>query len=108
MLDGDDVAINIHIVEDIAFIYLHKIDKLHSVHSSAFVLWQKSFFFGFSFHLSIQIREKTTNRTIKMRDILRLQLGTSNFEARFDGRFEFRDLNGLIKRQTFDVFTLSS
>ena len=47
MFDGDDVAINIHIVEDIAFIYLHKIDKLHSVHSSAFVLWQKSFFWFF-------------------------------------------------------------
>ena len=47
MLDGDDVAINIHIVEDIAFIYLYKIDKLHSVHSSAFVLWQKSFFWFF-------------------------------------------------------------
>ena len=79
MLDDGYVGINIHIVADIAFIYLYKIDKLHSVHSSAFVLWQKSFF-GFSFHLSIQIREKTINRTIKMRDILslhRFQLGTS-------------------------------
>ena len=80
MLDDGDVAINIHIFEDIAFIYLYKIDKLHSVHSSAFVLCQKSFFFGFSFHLSIQIREKTINRIITMRDILslhRFQLGTS-------------------------------
>ena len=68
MLDEDVVAINIHIVEDIAFIYLYKIDKLHSVHSSAFVLWRKSFF-GFSFHLSIQIREKAINRTIQVRDI---------------------------------------
>ena len=47
MLDDGAVAINIHIVADIAFIYLYKIDKLHSVHSSAFVLCQKSFFWFF-------------------------------------------------------------
>ena len=58
MFDGDDVAINIHIVEDIAFIYLYNIDKLHSVHSSAFVLWQKSFFLVFRFICQFKLEKR--------------------------------------------------